>query len=311
MKTFNPIKYLEDQNIKFWTSGKNVGRGWINIKCPFCEDNTNHLGINLRSGAFSCWKCGTTGSPTKLISTLERIAFTEAKQKAILYGATTIKVAEKEIEEFKMGREVHTLFPPYPETIKNYLIKRGFPEDFKPVTPIYYSYHFGKFKFRITVPITLNNQIIGICGRDITNKASVKYMTDGNNKHSLYGLDACYQGGEIILVEGMFDQWKIGSPSCAVMGSSCSKEQILALYHKHPSKVIILFDPETKAQKNALKLAGQIWFAECEVVELIDNKDPGDWTMNEAETMKNDLLEKPWLNSEGRQLTNTSKKKYL
>ena len=55
---FDIINYLENREIDYHKAGeKNVGKGWININCPFCDDPSWHLGINLKSKFFNCYIC--------------------------------------------------------------------------------------------------------------------------------------------------------------------------------------------------------------------------------------------------------------
>jgi hypothetical protein len=77
IENLNLIEYLDDKNISYSTSGKNVSSGWIGISCPFCGDSSNHLGINLESKVFSCWKCGEKGNFIKLAMELEGLSFKE------------------------------------------------------------------------------------------------------------------------------------------------------------------------------------------------------------------------------------------
>ena len=56
---FDVISFLEEYNIDYTTSGKNVTSGWVEINCPFCGDDPSyHMGVNLSSGLYHCWICG-------------------------------------------------------------------------------------------------------------------------------------------------------------------------------------------------------------------------------------------------------------
>ena len=39
----NLFEFLDDYDIEYWTEGKNVVKGWVNITCTFCDDDSNHL----------------------------------------------------------------------------------------------------------------------------------------------------------------------------------------------------------------------------------------------------------------------------
>jgi len=56
------ISLFENNDIEFYSSGKNNSRGWVELNCPFCgNDPSFHLGVNLSSGIFHCWICGAKG----------------------------------------------------------------------------------------------------------------------------------------------------------------------------------------------------------------------------------------------------------
>ncbi|KKK72386.1 hypothetical protein LCGC14_2904360, partial [marine sediment metagenome] len=81
LETFDPILYFENRNISYSTEGKNVTEGWCNIECPFpfCDDPSNHMGINLESKLFSCWACGEKGGMDRLIQELEGCSWPESQ----------------------------------------------------------------------------------------------------------------------------------------------------------------------------------------------------------------------------------------
>lgn len=56
------VELLDKENIKWWDSGKNVGDDYINITCPFCDDSSNHCGINKQRYFFKCLRCSKGGS---------------------------------------------------------------------------------------------------------------------------------------------------------------------------------------------------------------------------------------------------------
>ena len=64
----NIIQALEDANVGYKRSGKNIGNNWIGVVCPFCGDSRNHCGINLHSPVFSCFVCGNSGNLIKFFS---------------------------------------------------------------------------------------------------------------------------------------------------------------------------------------------------------------------------------------------------
>jgi len=52
------LALLDRLEVQYITEGPNCKRGWVNVRCPFCDDPSEHLGMNLETGAFNCWRCG-------------------------------------------------------------------------------------------------------------------------------------------------------------------------------------------------------------------------------------------------------------
>ena len=57
-EAFDIVAYLDEKGIEYVTEGKNVSAGWIGLQCPYCSDQSNHLGVCLDGKGFSCFRCG-------------------------------------------------------------------------------------------------------------------------------------------------------------------------------------------------------------------------------------------------------------
>ena len=77
---FDPLRYLQDKGIQYWTGGKNVTHGWVNISCPLCGDTSSHGGFNIEGGYYNCWLCGGH-SIIKVIRAIEGISHAEAQKR--------------------------------------------------------------------------------------------------------------------------------------------------------------------------------------------------------------------------------------
>lgn len=86
MKTFDWLSLLRQQGIPFVDRGANVKRGEVNIKCPFCgtADPSHHLGLNLDTGWWACWRNNNHRgkSPLRLLMQLLRVPYWKARQMA-------------------------------------------------------------------------------------------------------------------------------------------------------------------------------------------------------------------------------------
>jgi hypothetical protein len=87
MRPFDWQTFLREHRIAFITQGANVKRGELNIKCPFCgsADPSQHMGLNLDTGWYSCWRNRAQHSgksPVRLIMALLRVPYHRARELA-------------------------------------------------------------------------------------------------------------------------------------------------------------------------------------------------------------------------------------
>jgi DNA primase len=75
-------------------------------------------------------------------------------------------------------------------------------------------------------------------------------------KHMLYNIDSCKDS--CIIVEGVFDVWRIGNGAIGLMGTQFTLEQLELLINYRFKKVIVAFDEgaETAGYKLARQLSG-------------------------------------------------------
>jgi len=233
----NIIEVLDAHSIPYITSGKNVKRGCVNIKCPFCgeADRSSHLGINLSTGMWACWRNveHRGGSPHRLLMKLLGCSY-EAIQ-ALLVDTSDLRtiadrltVEEKDNDE-ESTEDTHTEYEPgiVPLSDKpihgkdkpihgrffEYLTQRGF--DYPHIYPMtsLYDLHcalIGQFKNRIIFPIHVNDRLIGYTGRCVDG-GRLRYLSSGPAiKRHLLWHDLLLQGGRRLwVVEGPFDALKI------------------------------------------------------------------------------------------------------
>ena len=72
---FDWVRFLESNHVHFVTSGPNVSRGHVAIRCPMCgtDDPSQHMSINLNSGGWRCFRRPEThrgGHPAGLVAAL-------------------------------------------------------------------------------------------------------------------------------------------------------------------------------------------------------------------------------------------------
>lgn len=284
---FNAQQFLNDYSIPYSTEGKNIGKEWIGIKCPFCDDSSWHGGFNITKGYYNCWLCGYHKLINVIIS-LTGESFKTA-QNIIRKHSNTISISittqqETKKKELILPTGSGTLF----FTHKEYLLKRGFDPDYlEKEWGLQGTGFIGDYKFRIIAPIYYKHKLVSYQGRDITGKASLRYKACRkedeiiHHKHILYGIDKV-PGDRVVVVEGITDVWRLGPGAVATFGIEYTTEQLL-LIAKQFKTVFILFDNDFNAKKQAFNMSVYLsgFSLNIEILE-INKEDPASLTEQEA-----------------------------
>ena len=293
-ENFDIIRYLEDRDIEISYGGDNVSEGWIGVKCIFCEDHANHLGIRLDSKNYSCWLGGCKGDIIALIQELEHVGFGAARYRLTEYQEDFTE--DKKAEKIK--RSYSSLLPKHfqsiergkePEAVKQYFKRRNFDLSLCQQYRLGYVAH-GEYKLRLIAPVYLDRKLVSFQAIDVTGKAGVPYIDCPEdraktiNKELLYGIDNVRE--QVIIVEGITDKWRMGTDSVALFGKNYTQEQLTLLYNKAKGKRIkVVLDADAKIK--SLTFVKQL----CHVfndVELyyLDEGDPDSLIQEEIDRIK-------------------------
>lgn len=274
IRDFDTVTYLDSKDIQYWSEGKNISKNWIGIGCPFCADISNHCGIHLESGIFSCWICGEKGNVIKLVRELEECSFRRAKQIVEQFGENFsvgdgLPFLSVPDAAGKRSRSKEVLPIACQKTLPNihikYLRSRKFsPEYLTHKYKIQAVHTIGKYRFRIIAPFFLDRKIVTFIARDVTDKADKKYLACPNDESiipvgsTFYNIDNA--GESVVIVEGITDVWRIGDGAIAASGLNLTDEQLAMLIDKGVNKVGIVFDKgaEDKADRYAERLSSII-----------------------------------------------------
>lgn len=288
----NLVEYLDDHNIPYTTTGKNVSSGWIGLACPFCGDTSNHLGVNLSSKVFSCWRCGEKGGFIKLAMELEDLSFKEVKAQIGKYGHFFLHKQER-----IQAHEIVESFEPVCDWHKDYLRERGFDPDYLIKKYKLKSARItSDFAHRIIIPYFIKGRMVTFTSRDVTEKAKFKYKhfpvfkSIVPPKETLFNIDSVKS--TCIVCEGCMDVFRIGDGCVALAGTSYTRKQLLQLMQF--KRIFLLFDPEENAQRLAQKLALEL-SSVCSSVEILKlnlDRDPGDMTETEAREVRKEVFGK-------------------
>lgn len=292
---YDVLTLLNNENISYITSGKNVTAGWAELRCiyPTCHDPSKHLGINLQTGWFHCWSCSNKGDFIKFIMMVRHVGVGKAKEIAetLTYGRTIGGPLAKRkgyiSPDSLLPKEC---CPKLPKTHSEYLIDRGLdPKRLVKDYKILACDHRGEFPFRIIIPIFVNGTIVSFTSRDVTGQQRDRYKSLSVDKSIIPAKDCLYNIDNIanraLIVEGPFDVFKLGGETIATLGTGFTKAQVRSLIEKELDQVYILYD--VGADKQAKDLAYTIapYIKEVEILTL-DHGDPGEMTEKEVKKLK-------------------------
>lgn len=280
---FSIKEYLTNRGINFRESGKNVKRGFINIKCFNHPDKSFHLGINPQTLMMYCWHCGPLGHVRRLIQQIEDCSYYSVNEILKSFQVDLIfPTEEKEHGHpnfLKLPKEFSKKFEEYHI---DYLNKRGFNHyELMKNYDLYATDHFGEYKFRIIIPIIMDGRIVSYTGRDVTDQQYLRYKNCYEHlavlprKELIFNYDNIFSD-TVIIVEGPFDCMRIGKGTIALLSLAFTREQVLKLKNKKIKRAFIMFDKKT--EDRARQLESFLTFVpEIYHVDLIGSaEDPGE-----------------------------------
>jgi hypothetical protein len=261
------IDYLNKYDVGYWIEGKNVSKDSINIKCPFCDDHSNHLGIFYNDDKYSCWKCRTKGTISYLFSRLFGLTKNECdeliKSNTVSFKESAVSIIEnmiKSTQSIDISIPTEVGLPEYFEVInktikcdllQSYLKRRKLSID----TLIEHDCgicRVGDYMNRLIIPVVFKGRIVSFQAADMTGKAKVKYKTANNEINQyLYNYDNVYN--EMIITEGILDCWAVKDGAVASFGTHITDRQKELILNKNLKRLIFCWDGDAywKAREEA------------------------------------------------------------
>ena len=272
--------FLTQHSIEFVTSGPNVAYGHINIRCPFCgvSDPSHHMGINLETGAWGCWRDASHRGfrPHRLVKAVLQCSWAKVEE---LCG--TLQAPDRS----GLGEVLDQLSQPRHTTTTSSNTSYTLPSELKPMMPKKYQTHrlawvylkqrgltptmvaerdvhfavYGKWACRVVFPIrTVGGTLRSWVGRTVSDGLP-RYLTPfqdeaENIKQCVYGEDLIAKGGRVLVIcEGVFDairlDW-VGRPfgirATCIFGSEPTDTQRYALIEiaRRYECVVAAMDPD-------------------------------------------------------------------
>jgi len=277
---------LSEHGIGFVDRGPNVKRGEINIRCPFCgaADPSHHMGLNLESGFWACWRNSEHRgkSPLRLLVQLLNLPYWRARQIAGLTEADWLdpdgfdsvaarimgrdsltKVEHARREFLALPSEFKELYDAPPRFYEYLREARGFGTVGTRDLGVHYGLRWcskGAQRDRIILPYFMDGELLAWTGRAI-GPAQVRYRDLDHEdclvtpKSTLYNLDCRLDGGAVlVVVEGPLDALKIdvfgrgaGVRAVALSTNSISDDQLYLLEDTASAftRVLVMMDQST------------------------------------------------------------------
>ena len=256
------IKQLINDNIE-QLSDKWLNSSSDNIEI-FCHNCTNprnrNLSISLTKEIYHCWACGASGSLYKLFKLRGKSGLEQFK-KISTYKGNDTEIIEKEPEKAKIitipENCIHiSEFESDPrfEIFSMYL----YNDRFLTRELLYeYNFYFDIKERRFYVYSYNNNGGIDFSvSRNIQEKAY--YILTGDKKKIIFNEFMINWKKPVFLVEGLFDAIRLEN-SIPLFGMELNDS--FALFNKillEKANVFIIFDNESGATKNAIKIAEKL-----------------------------------------------------
>lgn len=307
---FNWQRFCEEKGVAYEAEGPNVARGNINIRCPFCDDPSEHLGLSLleRAPKWGCWRCRTAGlTPNYLVGRLLHCSRAQADVEVAAHDDRTPDDFDSLLDPPRAGVKTplqrEKMLPAGLHPLDNgrasarpfleYLKERGF--DQPDYVAAYYHLHYaivGDYARRVVLPVYMERQLISWVGRAVQ-PATIRYKTEdsGDLKRTVANWDRLQEesGDELLLIsEGPFDFLKLDHfgklhdiRATCTFGTSYTQAQVALLVKlvRKFRKSIVVFDAEAKMM--GARLADEL----SEISgKRVDNrtvkgvKDPGEMT---------------------------------
>lgn len=305
---FDFQSFCRQYGVKYITAGhKHCKPGWVQTPCPFCTGNPGwHLGYNLRSHYFNCWRCGfhyTREVVQKLAKLPDWRGVKEILAGFQSYGSTADPYPDPSGERSPRLPPSTCEVPPTEKVTgkyERYLESRNFvPEVVVPTWGLRATGPFGDYKFRILAPIFYHGKLVSFQGRDITGKSELKYKACSLEKELIHHKDIVYgfdlvPGSAVVVVEGIADAWRLGPGAVATFGTAFCSSQVNLL--RQFEKRFILYDSakgesdETQARIQSKKLAAELsaFHGVTEIIRL-DSGDPGEMKQTDADALMKEL----------------------
>lgn len=326
IEMFETIRFLQDSGIEYRTEGRDVAEGWIGIKCPFCltPDPEFHLGINVSNSDYprniiSCFRCGKKGNIITLVKKLRTCNLSDfptcknSSMNVDSYFNFESSLRSSGLPQSMVWDDAALTFRNFQQTKHEKCQKFVFPDgtsrnfhkqhldflryrryDPDAVIPMY---DVRAYFDRLLFPVRAEGEAVTYVTRttNIEGKGDYRACSKKNSrmfsKECLYELDRV-RNRVCLVVEGIFDVWRMGPGAVCTFGVQWTREQLFLLV-RTCDRVFVLFDTEPEAQEKADRLVWSLNSLGTESVRLElpeDVPDPDSLSDDDAKNMRKTIF---------------------
>ena len=288
-----------------------LDKNQVKVICPFHDERTASLSINLEAGKFQCFGCGAKGNTLEFVVLMERknpddkddlhagalvaIAICGLSPEEFSKRSTSPSAQKPAIAPPKEQKRTEThLSPPPPSSVDSDAPEEVSKKQVNPVlelkltldpahpsladrgiTPeIAREFELGYcaqgiMKDRIAIPIHNERaELVAFAGRYASEEipAGVERYRLPKKFHKslvLYNLHRAKELGKkyLVLVEGFWSAMRLhraGIPTAALLGSSCSPQQVELIRNAGFKFVILLLDGDEAGRKGTIDALGKL-----------------------------------------------------
>ncbi len=245
----------------------------IKITCvnPECDDDKEHLWINLEKGVYHCWKCGYKGRVVhnkEILNALKQRKYRKPVKRSFSSG---------QMEDSLKAIDT-SLFVPL-ESLRQdhqaiqYIASRGVTVDACTKMGGMYCPN-DKLYGRIVFPITDKDKIVGWQGRSVYGRTP-KYLIFGKKSLGMYNMKPLNNYNKFVIIfEGIFDVLKVPEYGISILGKKLSQVQLRMISTFLQVKTIfVMLDSDANKEELAMCKELNPWFKTIPI--QLETGDPG------------------------------------
>ncbi|MBO0736427.1 MAG: hypothetical protein J2P48_07645 [Alphaproteobacteria bacterium] len=292
---------LDRIDVGWLDRGRNVQRGWLAVRCPWCDDPSAHLGINEEEGHWRCLRCNKSGrsAPFLLhalgardIDKLLREFDTDPHRRVSAVAADRTEKIERYAQRWETFKPAQF----DPEALR-YLAGRGFPDPEGLCERFDLRTGTGKWAGRLWFPLRdLGGGLLGFTGRTMRDYLEPRYWTQATEVGLYLPELPGPEHSRLLLVEGPVDALRVAGVAidrynelcvaalCGLAIRGLRLVQLKALAHSLPDCLVSL--DASVSRLNANKLIADLKVAPWRTIRRFPlpagADDPGGMTDDEV-----------------------------